>query len=89
MGYLPPLSIAHRRNDSPICFRLLAQLIRPPFFAFLEVQLTRLFISLNIPTMGFVTAVFLGHNLALAFAVVFVMFWNFFVNRYWTYNDVG
>ncbi|OGO27759.1 MAG: hypothetical protein A2W33_08785 [Chloroflexi bacterium RBG_16_52_11] len=68
---------------------LLGLLIRTPLFAFLEVQLTRLFISLNIPTMGFVTAVFLGHNLALAFAVVVVMFWNFFVNRYWTYNDVG
>src|SRR3990172_1395912 len=62
---------------------LLGLLIRTPLFAFLEVQLTPLFISLNIPTMGFVTAVFLGHNLALAFAVVVVMFWNFFVNRYW------
>ncbi len=31
---------------------------------------------------------FLGENLALATVVVIVMFWNFFVNRYWTYNDV-
>lgn len=29
-----------------------------------------------------------GTNLAQALAVVVVMFWNFFVNRYWTYNDV-
>lgn len=30
----------------------------------------------------------LGDNAALALAVVVVMFWNFFANRYWTYNDV-
>jgi putative flippase GtrA len=30
----------------------------------------------------------LGNNIALATAVVIVMFWNFFVNRYWTYRDV-
>ncbi len=30
----------------------------------------------------------LGKNLALALAVGIVLFWNFFVNRYWTYNDV-
>lgn len=29
-----------------------------------------------------------GDNLTIAIAVVIVMFWNFFVNRYWTYNDV-
>jgi putative flippase GtrA len=29
-----------------------------------------------------------GTNLAQALAVFIVMFWNFFVNRYWTYNDV-
>jgi putative flippase GtrA len=35
------------------------------------------------------TARALGNNLALALAVVIVMFWNFFVNRFWTYSDVG
>ena len=29
-----------------------------------------------------------GENTAWVLAVVIVMFWNFFVNRYWTYNDV-
>ncbi|MBN1177581.1 MAG: GtrA family protein [Anaerolineae bacterium] len=29
-----------------------------------------------------------GKNLALALAVGIVMFWNFFINRYWTYSDV-
>ena len=30
----------------------------------------------------------LSHNVTLAFAVGVVMMWNFFVNRYWTYNDI-
>lgn len=30
----------------------------------------------------------LGYNLAKAIATIIVLFWNFFVNRYWTYNDV-
>jgi putative flippase GtrA len=30
----------------------------------------------------------IGENMALALSVLVVMFWNFFVNRYWTYNDV-
>jgi putative flippase GtrA len=33
-------------------------------------------------------AIRVGANLALIIAVIVVMFWNFFVNRYWTYNDV-
>jgi putative flippase GtrA len=30
----------------------------------------------------------LGENLALVTAVGIVLFWNFFINRYWTYGDV-
>ncbi len=30
----------------------------------------------------------IGENMALALSVLIIMFWNFFVNRYWTYNDV-
>lgn len=30
----------------------------------------------------------LGTNIAQFFAVWIVMLWNFFINRYWTYNDV-
>lgn len=30
----------------------------------------------------------LGYNLAKAIATILVLFWNFFVNRYWTYDDV-
>jgi putative flippase GtrA len=31
---------------------------------------------------------YIAKNLVLAFAIVVVMFWNFFANRYWTYADV-
>ncbi len=31
----------------------------------------------------------LGYNLAKAIATVIVLFWNFFVNRFWTYSDVS
>lgn len=33
--------------------------------------------------------VFISHNATLALAIGVVMMWNFFVNRYWTYNDVA
>lgn len=41
-----------------------------------------------LPSLDDSMAVLLGDNFAVAFAVGIVMFWNFFVNRYWTYNDV-
>jgi putative flippase GtrA len=34
------------------------------------------------------TPVLLGKNFTLVVAVGVVMLWNFFANRYWTYNDV-
>ena len=34
------------------------------------------------------TAEVYAKNLTLAAAVGIVMLWNFFVNRYWTYNDI-
>lgn len=30
----------------------------------------------------------ISHNVTLAIAVGVVMMWNFFINRYWTYNDI-
>jgi putative flippase GtrA len=40
--------------------------------------------------LGLATLLFgrLGYNVAKIVATGIVMFWNFFVNRYWTYNDV-
>lgn len=62
--------------------------IRTPIIAVLESPLRRLFTYLPFMPVGFVSASFLGNNLSLALAVVVVMFWNFFINRYWTYGDV-
>ena len=59
--------------------------IRTPLFAFLDDRLSALIGLSNLP----IDAEFLGHNMALAIAVIVVMFWNFFANRYWTYNDVN
>jgi putative flippase GtrA len=62
--------------------------IRTPLFALLEGTLSRIFATLRLPIISSFDPVFVGHNLALAIAVIVVMFWNFFVNRYWTYSDV-
>lgn len=62
--------------------------IRTPIFALLESPLRRLFARFGFLPLGLITADRLGYTFALGVAVVVVMFWNFFVNRYWTYNDV-
>ena len=64
-------------------------LIRTPIIALLEPFFTQLFIGLPYLPIGFITAEFLADNLALAIAVIVVMFWNFFINRYWTYDDIN
>ncbi|MDX1436097.1 MAG: GtrA family protein [Anaerolineales bacterium] len=61
-------------------------LIRTPIFAILLS-----FFTFMLRPLGDVlplSAEVLSHNLALAGAVIVVMFWNFFINRYWTYGDV-
>ena len=30
----------------------------------------------------------LGSNIAQAISILIILFWNFFANRYWTYNDI-
>ena len=67
---------------------LIGLAIRTPLFAVLENPLGQLFRNLHLPVLDYLSPVFLGHNAALAFAIIVVMFWNFFVNRYWTYSDV-
>ena len=61
--------------------------IRIPILAFLGPVMFRLVEDLPVrfPVLS-VEAV--SDNLTLAVAVVVVMFWNFFVNRFWTYGDV-
>ena len=63
-------------------------LIRTPIIAVLVPLFNRIFTGLDFLPVGFITAEFLANNLALTVGVIVVMFWNFFINRYWTYSDV-
>ena len=61
--------------------------IRLPILHFLEPPMQNL--SEQLVHFVPLTSTFLGKNLTLAVAVSVVMLWNFFINRYWTYNDVA
>jgi hypothetical protein len=57
-------------------------------FAWLEKVLVQN-LGRSLPGNFPLSSTFLGHNFALAVAVLVVMMWNFFANRFWTYNDVS
>jgi len=61
-------------------------IIRTTIFILIKTPLVNLMesLDLNLPVENYV----IGENLTLATVVVIVMFWNFFINRYWTYNDI-
>jgi putative flippase GtrA len=61
--------------------------IRLPILKFLEPVITR-WIGLMPGKYLIFSPDVLGENITLAIAVIIVMFWNFFINRYWTYSDV-
>lgn len=60
--------------------------IRVPILHFGEAPMLSFFRSMSFSTEA---AKFLARNATLALAIGIVMMWNFFVNRYWTYNDVN
>ena len=60
--------------------------IRIPILHFVDPALRSLLESSHLHTA--LTPEFISRNITLAIAVGIVMLWNFFVNRYWTYNDV-
>jgi len=69
--------------------------IRTPLVAVLEAPMTRLAERLltlleqgAAPLRELPSAEVIGANLALATAVIVVLFWNFLANRFWTYSDV-
>jgi len=75
----------HTQAAQYLAINLIGLLIRTPVFIYAtrtyEGFLARIeSLPLNIDS--------LVHNLALATAIGVVLFWNFFVNRYWTYNDI-
>ncbi|RPH59732.1 MAG: GtrA family protein [Chloroflexi bacterium] len=65
----------------------LGLLIRIPILYFAEPLLDKFLGNLPIQAMARLHT-FLSHNITLAFAIGVVMMWNYFVNRYWTYNDI-
>jgi putative flippase GtrA len=69
--------------------------IRTPLVAVLQRPMTRVAEWLitfagrtSLPPSSLPSPVVLGANLALAAAVVVVLFWNFLANRFWTYSDI-
>lgn len=62
-------------------------LIRIPVLALVEPLALRLFAQLPNEILP-VSDEVLATNFTLAIAVIIVMFWNFFANRFWTYSDI-
>lgn len=62
--------------------------IRTPVFVLTEPSMVRLAESSLAGRSFPLEAVAVGSNLALVIAVVIVLFWNFSVNRVWTYSDI-
>ena len=60
--------------------------IRIPILRFVEPVLLNILEGSHVHVS--LSSEFIARNLTLAVAVGIVMLWNFFVNRYWTYNDV-
>jgi hypothetical protein len=60
--------------------------IRIPILKYVEPPLARFFESMA--HISFDAADALAKNATLLSAIGVVMLWNFFINRYWTYNDV-
>jgi putative flippase GtrA len=60
--------------------------IRIPILTFLEPPIRDYFARGT--NLRAVSPEFIARNVTLAIAVAIVMLWNFFVNRYWTYNDI-
>lgn len=58
--------------------------IRTPLFALIEKPLINL-AGEWIPNL--LTPTIVGHNIALAFVILVVLLWNYFVNRKWTFRQ--
>jgi len=61
-------------------------IVRTLIFDSLEQSL--IWLSNQIIPETLISPIVVGHNLALATVIIVILFWNFFINRYWTFNDV-
>jgi putative flippase GtrA len=67
-------------------------LVRTPIIQF-SMKVIRSFLEplladVVLPFSEFLTVEVIAENLAVVVAIFVIMMWNFFVNRYWTYNDL-
>jgi putative flippase GtrA len=60
--------------------------IRIPILHFVEPPMANVFQQMA--HLSNAASEILAKNATLGFAIGVVMLWNFFVNRYWTYNDI-
>jgi putative flippase GtrA len=60
--------------------------IRIPILHFVEPPMASAFESMT--HLSHASSEILAKNATLGFAIAVVMLWNYFVNRYWTYNDI-
>jgi putative flippase GtrA len=77
--FLHQLSMFFLVNLIGIAFRV-------PILHFVEPLMVGAFESMI--HLSHVSTEILAKNATLAFAIGVVMGWNFFINRYWTYNDI-
>src|SRR6266540_2921857 len=77
--FLHQLGMFFLVNAAGIAFRI-------PTLHFVEPFMAGIFEKTG--QLSHTTAQFLARNATLAFAIGVVMIWNFFINRYWTYNDI-
>lgn len=61
-------------------------LIRSPLVLWLDRMLIRLLENLKLNLS--LTNTVISQNLALAISILIILLWNYFANRYWTYNDI-
>jgi putative flippase GtrA len=65
---------------------LMGIVFRVPILHFIEPVMQGAFE--NVAHLSSAAAETVAKNATLAFAIGVVMIWNFFINRYWTYNDI-
>ena len=68
---------------------LIGYAIRVAIFTLVTMPYHQLVAGQHVVALNTDTVEFIASNLTLGTSVVTVLLWNFFVNRFWTYNDVS
>jgi len=77
--FLHQLGMFFLVNAAGIAFRIpILHYVEPPMADVVQ----------SITQVPLTNAHILAKNATLAFAIAVVMIWNYFINRYWTYNDI-